>query len=265
MRSTQPNLATSSKHSITRVVGIDFSDLPCETLLANHATNGGLLVVPSGPGLATLDRDNAYRNALQDSDYAIVDSGYLALLWCATFRGRLRRVSGLEFIDTFLKLEALKAPRSSFWLLPKESGRNTTLEYIKARGIQIHETHVQIAPMYPSDGPVEDSDLLATLDELHPHFVILNIAGGKQEKLGHYLQQNLSYKPAIICTGAAIAFLTGHQVKIPMWADRLYLGWLWRCIDKPSVYIPRYWSAIRLAYLVFRYKEKLPPMKASKS
>ncbi|MDP6631322.1 MAG: WecB/TagA/CpsF family glycosyltransferase [Kiritimatiellia bacterium] len=246
------------------VLGVRFLNMKPPEAVATVLA-GGLLVVPSGPGLATLDRDQSYRDALLGADYAIVDSGYLALLSRLFGLGKLERISGLEFIDAFLNQETRRGASSSFWLMPREEECAATLRHLSNRGISVPIDNIFVAPMYPSDGPVEDPELLAKLDALQPQFVILNIAGGKQEKLGRYLQKNLSYKPAIICTGAAIAFLTGHQAKIPMWADRLYLGWLWRCIDKPSVYIPRYWSAIRLAYLVFRYKEKLPPVKVEKA
>ncbi len=49
-----------------------------------------------------------------------------------------------------------------------------------------------------------------------------------QERLGYALRKQLSYKPAILCLGAAIAFLSGGQANIPNWADRLMLGWLFR-------------------------------------
>jgi UDP-N-acetyl-D-mannosaminuronic acid transferase (WecB/TagA/CpsF family) len=49
---------------------------------------------------------------------------------------------------------------------------------------------------------------------------------GVQERLGYALRKQLSYKPAILCLGAAIAFLSGGQANIPNWADRLMLGWL---------------------------------------
>ena len=59
--------------------------------------------------------------------------------------------------------------------------------------------------MYPA-GPLEDAALLARIEARKPKFVMLNIGGGTQERLGHFLRSRLSYRPAIICTGAAVAF-----------------------------------------------------------
>ena len=63
-------------------------------------------------------------------------------------------------------------------------------------------------------------------------------------------------RPAILCTGAAIAFLSEQQANIPVWADRYMLGWFLRTLHDPLRFIPRYWKALRLVLLLCRYGEK---------
>lgn len=48
---------------------------------------------------------------------------------------------------------------------------------------------------------------------------------------------------AIHCIGAALGFLTGDQVHIPNWADKVYLGWLLRSLAQPRVFIPAFSGA----------------------
>jgi hypothetical protein len=43
-----------------------------------------------------------------------------------------------------------------------------------------------------------------------------------------------------------------------MWADRFYLGWLLRLLRQPRVFAPRYFSGLKLARLIARYRDKLP-------
>jgi UDP-N-acetyl-D-mannosaminuronic acid transferase (WecB/TagA/CpsF family) len=100
--------------------------------------------------------------------------------------------------------------------------------------------------------------LLNNIESKKPKYIIINLGGGTQEKLGAYLKTHLSYKPAIICTGAAIAFLTGQQASIPTWGDKFFLGWLFRCIQNPKLYVPRYFKAFRLAAFMFRYGQQQP-------
>ena len=100
----------------------------------------------------------------------------------------------------------------------------------------------------------------AISDELGPR--CLPIGGGNQERLGLYLKRNLSYLPAIHCIGAAIAFLSGDQVHIPVWADKFYLGWLFRSLSEPKRFIPRYWAAFRLFPLMLRNRANLPALRS---
>ena len=107
---------------------------------------------------------------------------------------------------------------------------------------------------------MRDDPLVAKIDNHPPVHVVIGIGGGVQEKLGLYLKENLRARPAIHCIGAALAFLTGDQPPIPMWADRFYLGWLLRLLRQPRVFGPRYLSALKLPFLIFRYKGALPPL-----
>jgi N-acetylglucosaminyldiphosphoundecaprenol N-acetyl-beta-D-mannosaminyltransferase len=113
-----------------------------------------------------------------------------------------------------------------------------------------------VAPFYR--GVFEDPILAGTIERLRPSHVVMGVGGGVQEPLGLYLKRNLSYLPAIHCIGAAIGFLTGEQVRIPVWTDLLGLGWLWRTVSDPRRFLPRYWEARHLAELMFLYGERSP-------
>ena len=120
----------------------------------------------------------------------------------------------------------------------------------------MNDDHVHIAPRYGS--VIDDQELLRKLEKKRPRHIVLGVGGGTQEPLGFYLKKNLSYPPAIHCVGAAIAFLTGDQTRIPEWVDALGLGWLQRCLSKPTMYLPRYWEARHLASLMIRFRDRLP-------
>jgi UDP-N-acetyl-D-mannosaminuronic acid transferase (WecB/TagA/CpsF family) len=139
----------------------------------------------------------------------------------------------------------------------------SNIEWLAANGIHVPAKCVYEAPMYGKE--IADGGLLERLENLKVKHVVIAIGGGTQERLGLYIKRNLSYRPAIHCIGAAIAFLSGDQVRIPDWADRFYLGWLFRCVSAPSRYVPRYWSAIKLVPLLWRYRDKLPPMASVRS
>jgi len=219
--------------------------------------SGGLLVVPAAPALKDLETKAAYREALVNADLAIADSAYMVMVWNRLQHDSIRRLSGLEYLRELLKQPDVREPGNVLWIMASPVSAERNLKWLAEQGIVVTEECVYMAPMY-SDENISDPALLERIDRLRPQHVILTLGGGTQERVGLYLKQNLNYLPAIHCIGAAIAFLSGDQVKIPVWADKSYLGWLYRSISEPRRYVPRYWNARKLLYLLIRYRERLP-------
>jgi UDP-N-acetyl-D-mannosaminuronic acid transferase (WecB/TagA/CpsF family) len=215
---------------------------------------GGLVVAPAAPALVNLPKDEHYRFAVSSADVAITDSSLMVILWNLTRRDNIPRVSGLEYLTVLLQTFRDSNDQHPFFVMPSREAAVRTLTWLKGHGIQCADSHCYVAPFYAT-GEVEDPKLLALLEELRPTQIIIGLGGGTQEKLGLFLRRRLSYAPGIHCIGAAIGFLTGDQVRIPMWADRFYFGWLFRCLYKPTSYIPRYWRARKLFWqLIFGEK-----------
>jgi N-acetylglucosaminyldiphosphoundecaprenol N-acetyl-beta-D-mannosaminyltransferase len=217
---------------------------------------GGLLVVPAAPALKDLTQDAAYREALLNADVAITDSSLMVAVWNFLQSDSIKRLSGLEYLVSLLTRPDIRRPGGSFWIManPESAARN--LVWLSEHGVHVLPEDVYVAPIYRS--AINDERLLEKVRERKPRHIVVTIGGGTQEKLGLYLKRNLECDLAIHCIGAAIAFLSGDQVHIPMWADRLYLGWLFRCISDPKRYVPRYWSARKLVPMMFRYRNLLP-------
>lgn len=237
--------ALNESYSSLNVLGVNFINESVERCI-DIVSRGGLLVVPSGPGLATLDRDSAYKEAVECADFALADSGYLVLLLRFFKRRRVARISGLRFMDELLNNKAFRECGNTLWVMPRAEEIEPAKRVLEGREVAHDNLSFCVAPFYSDPGNLVDPELLAKLESERPSWVILNIAGGKQEKLGLYLRRNLSYSPAIVCTGAAIAFLSGEQAYIPSWVDRFYLGWLARIVQSPKRYLTRYLEATLL-------------------
>jgi UDP-N-acetyl-D-mannosaminuronic acid transferase (WecB/TagA/CpsF family) len=217
---------------------------------------GGLLVVPAAPALKDLAKNADYREALLKADLAITDSAFMVMIWNMLERDSVQRLSGLEYLRALLELPEVREPGNTFWIMPRPSSLKRNLEWLREQGINVPDRCVYEAPMYGVT--VSDEALVERLIAERPRHIVITIGGGTQERLGFYLKQRLDYRPSIHCIGAAIAFLSGDQVYIPTWADRYYLGWLFRCIASPGLYLPRYWSARKLLGLLVRYRGELP-------
>jgi len=219
--------------------------------------SGGLLVAPAAPALTTLPVDQAYREALLTADVAIVDSALMAVLWNLLERDNLRRLSGLEYFSHLVNDGDFRQPGATLYVMASDESSNRNCAWLADQGIPVSSEQVYIAPMYGTE--VVDPELVRRISELRPRHVVVTLGGGIQERLGFYLKQTLDYTPAIHCIGAAIAFRSGDQVYIPSIADRLAMGWFLRCLWRPRSYVPRYWAARKLAWLLYRYRTELPP------
>jgi N-acetylglucosaminyldiphosphoundecaprenol N-acetyl-beta-D-mannosaminyltransferase len=229
------------------LAGISFFGGSLQQAIAASAA-GGLVVAPSGPGLADIDRQPLYRRALQAADMVLADSGVMVLLARCLHGTRVPRISGYRFLCGLLDAYPAALAGDSLWLMPGEDETKRNVGWLAGRGIHLDERQLYHAPHY---GAVpEDELLLARIMEQRPAWIIINIGGGVQEPLGAWLQAQLPYRPTIVCTGAALAFLAGGQVYIPLWVDRLYLGWLWRTVSHPRRYGLRYLRALRLVVIM---------------
>ena len=248
------------------VLGVDFFigplDVAVERVISGDAIHpaGGLIVAPSAPGLAVdLVKSASYREALSTADLVLTDSGFMVLLWRAYTREKLPRHSGLKFIRAVLDRPELKQPGAVFWVMPSVDEDVRNRAWLVAQGFPVTSDDVYLAPHYPA-GPIHDEELVRRIEARRPRIVMLAIGGGVQDRVGLMLRDRLPHRPAILCLGAAIAFLTGGQTAIPPWADKLMLGWLLRLLSNPRKFWRRYWDALSLAPLLWRHRAQLPPL-----
>jgi UDP-N-acetyl-D-mannosaminuronic acid transferase (WecB/TagA/CpsF family) len=237
-----------------RILGINFFVGDMSDLLGLCA-EGNFIVVPAAPALVDLPTNAAYRESVEKSDFAITDSAFMVILWRLFTGQSVPRISGLKLLRGLLASDGLNEEGSSVWIMPSKAEMEVNLSWLKLNGYPVTAEHCYIAPVY-SNGAVSDPELLAWIEARRPRYIIINIGGGSQERLGFFLKEHLSYRPSIICVGAAVAFITGLQANIPAWADSWALGWLFRCVHAPGKFIPRYWKALRLVAILSRYRDR---------
>ncbi len=243
------------------ILGIRFFIGTAQGAIDEVTREGGLVVVPAAPALKNLARDQQYRDALLGADFAIADSALMVLLWNMIERARIFKLSGLKYLRALIEQADLRQPGNSFWVMPSPAAAARNALWLRGKGILVADDNIYVAPIYGA--MICDLELLERLEQRRPRHVVLGIGGGTQEQLGFYLKQNLSYRPAIHCVGAAIAFLSGDQVRIPVWVDEMGLGWLWRSISSPRRFVPRYWDARHLVPMMLRYRDRMPVERSS--
>jgi N-acetylglucosaminyldiphosphoundecaprenol N-acetyl-beta-D-mannosaminyltransferase len=244
-----------------QILGIQFFNGNVDEVVRLMFQHGGLLVAPSGTCFARLCEDEHYQRAVLAADLAIADSGLMIVLWRFFRRERVQRISGLKYLKHLLEKLKDERNREPLWVLPSERAQLKLLDWARGAAFPTTSENCYVAPWYGSE--VEDRNLLAIVESHRPAHIIIAIGSGAQEKLGYYLRENLSNRPAIHCVGAALGFVTGDQIAIPDWADRVFLGWLWRLFAQPRTFVPRLSRGLELPWLLWKYGEKLPPMRTA--
>jgi len=208
---------------------------------------GGYLVAPAASALTKIKKDSKYHESLIKSDVAILDSGFFCIL-LRFFKGKkVTKFSGYLFLKNFLNLKFNKETKF-FCIDPnlEESKVNTT--YLNLKNITNHKSYV--APKYNNE--IIDNNLLEEIKKFQPKYIIINLGGGVQECLANYIKNNCDYKVSILCTGAAISFLTKKQAPINDLIDKLYLGWLVRTLYNPKKFFVRIIESLSLIFLFLK-------------
>ncbi len=245
-----------------QILGVRFFNGPSQEAVDLISKTGGMVVAPAAPSMINLCYDEDYRAAVTGAEFAIADSGWMVLLW-KLFTGRsVVRISGLEYMKRLLEHETVRQANSVMWVVPSLNARNKLVDLLRRRGIPAASEKIYVAPKYAR--PVRDEVLVDQVRHYRPQHVVIAVGGGIQDKLGQHLKERLDYRPAIHCIGAALGFLTGDQIAIPDWADRFYVGWLFRTFAQPRIFVPRFWSARELPLLIFEYRDRLPPLRANR-
>lgn len=242
--------------SYQRILGVRFFTGSTEEA-ARIGQEPGLVVVPAAPALVEMPVNPPYCEALLNADLVITDSGFMVLLWRLFTGQNIPRVSGLGYLKQMVEHRVFQPREAVLWIMPGTGARDENLAWLRSKGYAFTAEDCYVAPHY-APGPIQDEALVQMLQARRPRHIIVCLGGGTQERLGLMLKRTSRFPVSIHCIGAAIGFLSGNQVRIPGWADRYYLGWFFRCFSEPGKFLPRYWRAIRLVPMMFRYRDKLP-------
>ena len=206
---------------------------------------GGVLVAPAASALANIDTDKQYYSSLKNSKIAILDSGFFCILLRVFRFQKVKKLSGFLFLKTFL--DNFKNQQKILFIDPSKKSNILNIKFLKSKKIINFKTY--IAPNY--NKKFFDLKLLNLINKYKPKYIVINIGGGSQEPLAIYINKNIKYKVSIMCTGAALAFMTGEQAPINKFIDKIYLGWLTRIIWNPKLYLGRILKSFKIIKFFF--------------
>ena len=206
---------------------------------------GGVLVAPAASALANIENDNIYFSSLRNANIAILDSGFFCILLRIFKFEKVKKLSGFLFLKNFL--ENFNNKDRILFIDPSKKSYFLNKKYLRLSKIYNFKSY--IAPHYKKK--ITDTLLLNFVKKYKPRYIVINIGGGTQEPLAIYLRNNIKFKISIMCTGAAIAFMTGEQAPINKIVDKIYLGWLLRIIWNPRLYLGRILKSFKIIKFFF--------------
>ena len=206
---------------------------------------GGVLVAPAASALANIDTDKQYYSSLKNSKIAILDSGFFCILLRIFRFQKVKKLSGFLFLKTFL--DNFKNQQKILFIDPSKKSNILNIKFLKSKKIINFKTY--IAPNY--NKKFFDLKLLNLINNYKPKYIVINIGGGSQEPLAIYINKNIKYNASIMCTGAALAFMTGEQAPINKFIDKIYLGWLTRIVWNPKLYLGRILKSFKIIKFFF--------------
>ena len=206
---------------------------------------GGVLVAPAASALANIDTDKQYYSSLKNSKIAILDSGFFCILLRIFRFQKVKKLSGFLFLKTFL--DNFKNQQKILFIDPSRKSNILNVKFLKSKKIINFKTY--IAPNY--NKKFFDLKLLNLINNYKPKYIVINIGGGSQEPLAIYINKNIKYNVSIMCTGAALAFMTGEQAPINKFIDKIYLGWLTRIVWNPKLYLGRILKSFKIIKFFF--------------
>ena len=234
------------KKNIIKFHNINFFNLSFVSVF-KLIMEGGYLVAPAASALSKIKNNKKYHKALINSNVAILDSGFFCILLRIIKFEKVKKLSGYKFLKKFLNQKKIKT-KKILCVDPSVKESVINRKYLIKKKFKNITSYT--APMY-NKGNITDIKLIKKIKKIKPRIIIINIGGEIQEILAEYICKNVNYKISIVCTGAAIGFLTGTQAPINNTIDKFYFGWFVRILFDPKNFFLRTIKSFNLIKLFF--------------
>jgi N-acetylglucosaminyldiphosphoundecaprenol N-acetyl-beta-D-mannosaminyltransferase len=227
-----PELRVNHNYKFIHTAGYTVYSDDLEKIPIDSATCLAINTIsPNSYGIAT--RDEVFREALQKTDFLVLDGVYFAVASMLLQGKNIKRNQGPDVFYHFMK-RANDDRKRVFFL----GSSPQTLKLIKRRAAFLYpQINVETySPPYKPEFSEEDNEMmLLAVNKFKPDIVFVGMTCPKQEKwtMAHKAKLNASL---IISIGNVFDWFAGTQKEIaPIWF-KLRIGWLVRIFYRPEVF-----------------------------
>ncbi len=200
----------------------------------------------TGFSIATLNLDHAvklktdasFRHAYAAHSHVTADGKPVTWLERLSGHAGVELVPGSELIEPLVEL-AVPADISIGFFGATDGSLNAAADVLRERypGVQIN---LCLAPPmgFDPDG-IEADAAINKMVEAGVRLVFLALGAPKQEKFAARAQERLP-ETGFVSIGAGLDFISGAQVRAPLWIRKIAAEWLWRLAHNPARLARRY-------------------------
>jgi len=187
--------------------------------------------------LTKLPRDAAFRKAYTAQDIVVADGN--PIVWLSQLAGHpVGLIPGSDLVVPLARAAAATGVPLAM-IGSTQSALAAAAAHLTALipGLKIGPC---IAPPFGFDPEGDEArQILATVADAGPCLCLLALGAPKQERLAA-LGRTLAPEAGFASIGAGIDFLSGNQVRAPLWVRKMAMEWAWRMAQSPKRLIPRY-------------------------
>jgi N-acetylglucosaminyldiphosphoundecaprenol N-acetyl-beta-D-mannosaminyltransferase len=199
----------------------------------------------AGFALATINLDHLvklrasarYRATYAAQDLVVADGN--PVVWLSRIAGQpVALVPGSDLLLPVLRLAAAEnAPVGLFGTTPEVLSKASARLQVDVQGLRIVWTGAP--PMGFDPEGSEARTALRAMEAAGVRLCIVSLSAPRQESFAVF-GRTVAPSIGFCCFGAGLDFVTGQQVRAPIWMQRLALEWLWRALRSPRRLLPRY-------------------------
>jgi exopolysaccharide biosynthesis WecB/TagA/CpsF family protein len=161
------------------------------------------------------------------------------IVWLANHAGRpIERICGADLVEPICGLAASEG-FPVFFIGPGHSSQKTAISRLLSRFPKLKVVGAQSPNLPVSPEPERVAMLAEAITASQASICFISLGAPKQEFLADALSA-LCPHVGFLCVGAALDFISGHELRAPHWLQLARLEWLWRLCGDPRRLAGRY-------------------------